>query len=133
MIASACLPLRNSALPDSRSLVIWAERLGFTGMGGGGAGVSRDLNCWWRALRDFSSSVRARDAVVFEDMSLLVGSMWRGSIVNVSLSILIVLFVCCFLNGYFEIVSLWLWFLVVFLMNIVPCIARTDCCDTGRE
>lgn len=40
-MASAWRPLRNSLLPDSRSLVILADRLGFTGIGGGGMGDSR--------------------------------------------------------------------------------------------
>ena len=72
-------------MPDSRSLVIWAERFGFTGTGGGGIGDSRARRDLWISLSDLSSSVRARD-VEEEVMALEVGSMISGRRVNVSKS-----------------------------------------------
>lgn len=74
-------------MPDSRSLVIWALRFWFTGIGGGGTGDSRLLKAVCRSLREVSSSRRAREGWV-EEIALEVGSMWRGRRVNVSASIL---------------------------------------------
>jgi len=84
-MASACLPLRNSALPDSRSLVMLAERFWLTGIGGGGTSVSMFLKALWRSFRALSSSCRAREALLAE-MTLEAGSMWRGRRVKVSVS-----------------------------------------------
>lgn len=70
-------------MPDSRSLVIFADRLGFTGTGGGGMGASRVKRERWSALRMVSSSLSARDFEV-DVMALEVGSRWIGTRVNVS-------------------------------------------------
>lgn len=87
-IASACWPLRNEVLPVSRSLLTCALRFGLTGTGGGGMpfgeSTLRRERC--RALSLASSSLRADEGVVVEDMALLVGSRWRGSRVKVSSS-----------------------------------------------
>ena len=74
-------------LPDSRSLATWAERLGSTGMGGGGweEGVVRKDR--WRRLRASSSGLRVELGTVLE-MALLVGSIRNGRRVNVSESAL---------------------------------------------
>ena len=80
-----CFPLRNSPLPDSRSLAMFAERLGLTGTGAGGVGDSREsrLRCSW--LRVSSSSVRARE-LDWEVMALVVGFRVIGRSVKVSVS-----------------------------------------------
>ena len=67
-MASANLPLRYSAFPESRSLVTLAVRLGLTGTGGGGApeGVSRLRRERCSLLRASSSEARARDDLVAE-------------------------------------------------------------------
>ena len=87
-MASACWPLRNEVLPVSRSLLTCALRFGLTGTGGGGMpfgeSTLRRERC--RALSLASSSLRADEGVVVEDMALLVGSRWRGSRVKVSSS-----------------------------------------------
>jgi len=77
-MASWCLPLRNSAFPDSRSLVICAERFWLTGTGGGGTGDSRLRRALCRLFRVASSSFRAREDDVVET-ALDVGSMRIGS------------------------------------------------------
>lgn len=46
--------------PDSRSLLIWPERFGFTGIGGGGMAESSESMDRWRLFRIASSSLRAR-------------------------------------------------------------------------
>lgn len=73
-------------MPLSRSLVICADRLGATGIGGGGAGDSRLRRERWRALRVVNSAWRAREEVVGEEIALDVGSRWRGRRVKVSVS-----------------------------------------------
>lgn len=72
-------------LPDSRSFVMFAERFGLTGTGGGGMGESIVRRVLWSSLRDLSSSFRMR----FEDVQLIaldVGSIEMGSWVKVSKS-----------------------------------------------
>lgn len=83
LIADGKRDFRKSALPDSRSFVICAERLGFTGTGGGGEGVSRVRSWRWRVLRRVSSSWRARE-LDDVDSAFDWGSRWRGSWVKVS-------------------------------------------------
>lgn len=88
-IASPCAPLRKDALPVSRSLPIWAERLGLTGTGGGGTplGVSRERRERWRRFRAVSSVVRAAEVLLLLLLTaLVVGSRWRGRRVNMSAS-----------------------------------------------
>jgi len=82
-MASGCLPLRNSAFPDSRSLVICADRFGLTGIGGGGTRVSMPLRDLWSSLRAVSSSCKARELEV-DVMAFVVASIEMGS--NVKLS-----------------------------------------------
>lgn len=72
-MASVCFALRNSALPDSRNLVICAERLGLTGMGGGGMGDSMVRRHLCRSFKLLSSSWRARELEA-EVIALEVGS-----------------------------------------------------------
>lgn len=72
-------------MPDSRSLLIPADRFGFTGTGGGGAGDSIEMRVLWRALRVSSSSLRARDLDVLV-MALDCGLMCNGKRVKVSTS-----------------------------------------------
>lgn len=63
--------------------MIFAERFGFTGTGGGGTSESRVRRERWRALRVVSSSLKARE---FDevDMAFEVGSRCNGRRVNVS-------------------------------------------------
>lgn len=65
--------------------MICAVRLGLTGTGGSGAGVSRERKAVWSSLRDSSSSRRRLE---FEDveMALLFGSKWTGRSVKDSVS-----------------------------------------------
>lgn len=84
-MASWCLPLRNSAFPDSRSLVMLADRLGFTGTGGGGTGDSRARNERWRLFNVASSSWREREVEV-EVKAFEVGSMRMGKSVKLLMS-----------------------------------------------
>ncbi|KAH9872903.1 hypothetical protein J1614_005298 [Plenodomus biglobosus] len=86
LTAWLALPLRNSALPDSRSLLICAERFGLTGTGGGGVpvGVSTLRRPRCRALRASSSAVSALLSVLVEEMALVVGSISSGRRVKVS-------------------------------------------------
>lgn len=71
--------------PDSRNLVMFAERFGFTGTGGGGIGVSRVRSARWRRLSVSSSSLSARE---FDEavMDFEEGSMCNGRNVKVSFS-----------------------------------------------
>lgn len=57
--------------------MICAERFGFTGTGGGGAGVSIVRRVRWRAFKVANSSFKAREFEV-EFMAFEVGSMWMG-------------------------------------------------------
>lgn len=84
-MASGCLPFRNSLLPDSRSLVIFAERFGLTGIGGGGTGDSSVSNERWMLFSVASSSWRARELLV-DVIALDCGSICSGSSVKVSVS-----------------------------------------------
>jgi hypothetical protein len=65
--------------------VMFAERLGLTGIGGGGAGESRVSRDRCRLFKVVSSSLRARDLEV-EVMAFEVGSRWMGRSVKVSVS-----------------------------------------------
>lgn len=85
------MPFLKAAFPLSRSLAMLADRLGFTGIGGGGIGVSRVRIERWRAFKVASSSLRGRDEEVV-DMALELGSIWRARRVNVSVSSMMMLF-----------------------------------------
>lgn len=67
---------------------MFAERLGFTGTGGGGTGESRDKRARCRLLSVVSSSVRAFNCEV---MAFEAGSRRRGRRVNVSGSSMVVI------------------------------------------
>jgi len=74
--------------------VIWPERLGLTGIGGGGTGESIDLRDLWSSFKVAISSLRARD---LEDVrtALEVGSSWIGRRVKVSVSSIVNWFDAC--------------------------------------
>lgn len=86
-MASAKEFLRKAVLPDSRSLLTCAVRLGFTGIGGGGMvlGVSRVRRERCNVLRAFSSAVSDDGAFGCElEMAFVPGSRCSGRRVNVS-------------------------------------------------
>lgn len=68
--------------------MICAERLGFTGIGGGGAGESRPSSVLWSSLRVLSSWLRMRELELVLT-ALDVGSSWIGRRVKVSVSSMI--------------------------------------------
>ncbi len=75
------LEVRREALPWSRIFWIWAERLGFMGVGGGGVWWSRGRRARWRVWRVARWGERVGRGVV---IALEVGSRLRGRRVNVS-------------------------------------------------
>lgn len=76
----------------SRSLVIWALRLGFTGSGGGGMlfGVSRERRERWRVFSCESSESSCGGEGDGWVMPLLEGSRWRGYWVKTSIADMVV-------------------------------------------
>ena len=66
--ASAYFCARKAALPDSRSLVIWAERLGCTAFGGGAMAFCASelgaVRALWSAFSVESSLVSVASLVV---------------------------------------------------------------------
>lgn len=87
LIASAYWPFLKLALPVSRSLLICADRLGFTGDGGGGTDAVDSISLIkdrWRRF-SMSSSVERLELDAKEvDTALVEGSIWRGRRVKVS-------------------------------------------------
>lgn len=73
-------------MPDSRSLPICAERLGFTGTGGGGmpVGVSTLRRPLWRVFKASSSVASALLRLFGAEMAFVVGFISMGRRVNVS-------------------------------------------------
>ena len=65
--------------------MICADRLGFTGTGGGGMGDSRVRRDLWSSFSVFSSSLRTRE-LEEADIAFEVGSRWRGRRVKLSRS-----------------------------------------------
>lgn len=107
-MASECLPCLKEALPLSRSLVICAERFGFTGTGGGGTGDSRVRSVRCRSLRVVREVLRGRELDVVW-IAFVVGSRVMGRRVNVSVSSIVEVggdaSGCCWWVGWWTLVA----------------------------